>query len=182
MPLNVYLTFEDNCREVFDFYRSVFGGEYLIIQTFGDGPADMGILDSERDRIMHATISIGDSFLMGSDTASNFSSPPTAGDNFSLSYTSSSREEVDEFFARLSAGGDGDHAAARDLLGVLLWFLHRQVRHQLAIGLRASLGVTQARGIVYFPFAPVTGTGSASKSRSVLIVYVDVLQAPIITV
>ena len=105
MPLNVYLTFEDNCREVFDFYRSVFGGEYLIIQTFGDGPADMGILDSERDRIMHATISIGDSFLMGSDTASNFSSPPTAGDNFSLTYTSSSREEVDEFFARLSAGG-----------------------------------------------------------------------------
>ena len=105
MPLNVYLTFEDNCREVFDFYRSVFGGEYLIIQTFGDGPADMGILDSERDRIMHATISIGDSFLMGSDTASNFSSPPTVGDNFSLSYTSSSREEVDEFFARLSAGG-----------------------------------------------------------------------------
>ena len=54
---------------------------------------------------MHATISIGDSFLMGSDTASNFSSPPTVGDNFSLSYTPSSREEVDEFFARLSAGG-----------------------------------------------------------------------------
>ena len=105
MPLNVYLTFEDNCREVFDFYRSVFGGEYLIIQTFGDGPADMGILDSERDRIMHATISIGDSFLMGSDSASSFAPPPTVGDNFSLSYTSSSREEVDEFFARLSAGG-----------------------------------------------------------------------------
>ena len=105
MPLNVYLTFEDNCREVFDFYRSVFGGEYLIIQTFGDGPADMGILDSERDRIMHATITIGDSFLMGSDSASSFAPPPTVGDNFSLSYTSSSREEADEFFARLSAGG-----------------------------------------------------------------------------
>ena len=105
MPLNVYLTFEDNCREVFDFYRSVFGGEYLIIQTFGDGPSDMGILDSERDRIMHATISIGDSFLMGSDSASSFAPPPTVGDNFSLSYTSSSREEADEFFARLSAGG-----------------------------------------------------------------------------
>ena len=42
MPLNVYLTFEDNCREVFDFYRSVFGGEYLIIQTFGDGPSRYG--------------------------------------------------------------------------------------------------------------------------------------------
>ena len=28
MALNTYLTFEDNCREAFEFYRSVFGGEF----------------------------------------------------------------------------------------------------------------------------------------------------------
>ena len=105
MPLNVYLTFTDTCREVFDFYRSVFGGEYLIIQTFGDGPADMEVLDSERDRIMHATLSIGDSILMGSDMPSNFAPPVTVGNNFSLSYTPSSKEETDALFAKLSAGG-----------------------------------------------------------------------------
>ncbi len=105
MPLNVYLTFTDNCREVFDFYRSVFGGEYLIFQTFGDGPADMEIAESERDRVMHVTLSIGDAVLMGSDTAAAFSPPPTPGNNFSLSYTPSSKEETDELFAKLSAGG-----------------------------------------------------------------------------
>ena len=105
MPLNVYLTFVDNCREVFDFYREVFGGEYLTVQTFGDAPADFEYPESERDRIMHATLSIGDSTLMGSDTPSSFAPPPTVGSNFSLSYTPSSREETDRLFAALAAGG-----------------------------------------------------------------------------
>lgn len=105
MPLNVYLTFEDNCREAFDFYRSVFGGEYLIVQTFADGPGDMGVPESDGDRIMHATISLGDSILMGSDTPSNYPQPLTPGNNVSLSYTPASREETDEIFGKLSAGG-----------------------------------------------------------------------------
>ena len=38
MTLNTYLTFEDNCREAFDFYRSVFGGEFDAMETFRGGP------------------------------------------------------------------------------------------------------------------------------------------------
>ncbi len=34
MSLNTYLTFNDNCREVFEFYLSVFGGEFDSIVTF----------------------------------------------------------------------------------------------------------------------------------------------------
>ena len=37
MPLVTYLHFDGNCREAFDFYRSVFGGEYLMVSTFADG-------------------------------------------------------------------------------------------------------------------------------------------------
>ena len=33
MSLNVYLFFDGNCREAFEFYRSVFGGEFKVIQT-----------------------------------------------------------------------------------------------------------------------------------------------------
>ena len=36
MTLNTYLTFTDNCREAFEFYRSVFGGDFSELQTFGD--------------------------------------------------------------------------------------------------------------------------------------------------
>ena len=67
MPVLTYLSFGGNCREALDFYRSVFGGEYVRIQTFGDGPPDMGVPDSDRGKIMHATLTVGDGVIMGSD-------------------------------------------------------------------------------------------------------------------
>ena len=38
MTINAYLTFAGDCRAAFEFYRSVFGGDFLFMQTFGDGP------------------------------------------------------------------------------------------------------------------------------------------------
>ena len=105
MSLNIYLTFDGNCREVFEFYRSVFGGEFSIVQTFGDGPPDMGVPEDEQDRIMHVSFPIGSSGLMGSDTVTGFGPPRVKGDNFSVSCATQSREETDELFARISEGG-----------------------------------------------------------------------------
>ena len=64
MSLNTYLTFNDNCRQVFEFYRSVFGGEFDTILTFREGPPDMDIPEAECDRIMHVSLPIGSSVLM----------------------------------------------------------------------------------------------------------------------
>ena len=106
MALNTYLTFEDNCREVFEFYRSVFGGEFAFISTFREGPEDMGVAEAELDRIMHVSLPIGSSVLMGSDSCSSFGPPPVVGDNFSLSFEAESKEHADEIFAKLSSGGE----------------------------------------------------------------------------
>ncbi len=106
MHLETYLTFDGNCREVFEFYREVFGGEFSIISTFGEGPPGMGIADDEQDRIMHVSLPIGASVLMGSDTSRAFGPAPEAGTNFSLSVAPDSREQCDELFAKLSAGGN----------------------------------------------------------------------------
>ena len=105
MTLNIYLTFDGNCREVFEFYRSVFGGEFSIVQTFGDGPPDMGVPEDEQDRIMHVSFPIGSSVLLGSDTVTGFGPPGVKGDNFSVSCATQSREETDELFAKISEGG-----------------------------------------------------------------------------
>ena len=70
MSLSTYLTFDGNCREVFEFYRSVFGGEFTSFQTFADAPPDMPVPESEKDRVMHLSLPIGSSVLMGSDSAS----------------------------------------------------------------------------------------------------------------
>ena len=106
MQLNTYLHFGENCREAFEFYRSVFGGEFAWIATFADGPPDMPpVPDDEKGLIMHVSLAIGDSVLMGSDSTSAFGPPPDMGNNYSISISVDSREETDHLFAALSEGG-----------------------------------------------------------------------------
>ena len=49
MSLFVYLHFPGNCRDAFDFYQSVFGGEFDVFTTFAEGPDDMPIAEDERN-------------------------------------------------------------------------------------------------------------------------------------
>ena len=104
MTLNVYLHFKGNCREAFEFYRTVFGGEFAILQTFRDGPPDMGMKEEELDQVMHVSYPIGDNVLMGSDTPDMFG-VTEVGNNFSISYDPQTRAEADELFAKISDGG-----------------------------------------------------------------------------
>lgn len=105
MSLNIYPTFDGNCRAAFDFYRSIFGGDFSALQTFAQGPADMGVPEEEQDRLLHISRPIGTSVLMGSDSSSAFGSPPVAGNNFSISINGQSKEHCDDMFAKLSDGG-----------------------------------------------------------------------------
>ena len=103
--LNPYLTFDGNCREVFDFYRSIFGGEFAATMTFADAPPDLNLPDDEKDRILHVSLPVGDSTLMGSDSSATFGPAPVAGTNFSISVQADSNAKADELFAQLSEGG-----------------------------------------------------------------------------
>ena len=105
MQLNTYLTFDTNCREAFEFYRTVFGGEFAEIHTFEEAPPDMGVPEHERGLIMHVALPIGSSVLMGSDSSSTQGPPPVVGSNFSVSVSPDSKEEADRLFAGLSEGG-----------------------------------------------------------------------------
>ena len=79
MTLNTYLHFNGNCREAFEFYRAVFGGEFTFMETMEGGPADMGVPESEKHLIMHVSLPIGDSVLRGSDVPSHVCSAPGHG-------------------------------------------------------------------------------------------------------
>ena len=105
MSLNIYLNFDGNCREVFEFYRSVFGGDFSMVSTYADAPAEMAVPEAEKGRVMHMSLPVGSSELMGSDSCSAFGPPPTQGDNFTIAIEARSREHCDEVFAKLSEGG-----------------------------------------------------------------------------
>ena len=110
---STYLTFDGNCREAFEFYRAVFGGDFHVFSTFGDrgdrgdggdGPADEGFAEADKNKVMHVSLSVGDGVLMGSDNSSH--GPPLAvGNNFSLSVSVESATEGDALLAALAAGG-----------------------------------------------------------------------------
>ena len=106
MQLNTYLTFNGNCREAFDFYRNVFGGEFSAFQTFGEGPPDMDmeVPEAIADHVMHVSLPIGESTLMGSDNGPG-QPDVTMGGNFSVSVSPDSREACDALFAKMADGG-----------------------------------------------------------------------------
>lgn len=103
--MNVYLYFDGECREAFDFYRETFGGEFASYMTFADGPEDMPVPPEARDRIMHASLPLGDAMLMGSDTFPGSEQPHVVGTNFSITVPADSREACDALSAALAAGG-----------------------------------------------------------------------------
>jgi len=103
---NPYLNFNGNTEQAFQFYRSVFGGEFAAVLKFGDfGPDAMGVPAAEREKIAHIALSIGDSMLMGTDVVSGM---PQAqfGTNFLIAVSPESAEETHKAFRGLSAGGE----------------------------------------------------------------------------
>jgi PhnB protein len=107
--VNIYLTFNGNCLEAFNFYKSVFGGEFPYIGKFGDMPPQDGmppVSEQDRDKIMHVSLPISkETMLMGSDTGGDWAAGFSQGNNFSISITTDSKEEADRLFNGLSAGG-----------------------------------------------------------------------------
>ena len=109
MPaVNPYLTFKGNCEEAFNFYKSVFGGEFGYIGRFGEMPPQEGhsMPETDKDKIMHVSLPMsGGSILMGSDTGGEWGPSTIIGNNISLSLNAANKEEADRIFNALSAGG-----------------------------------------------------------------------------
>ena len=105
MSLSVYLYFPGRCREAFGHYKSVFGAEEICCQLYSEGPKEM-FGDQPADQIMHTTIKIGESVLMGSDRVASSKEPFTQGNNFNVTFQPPSKEEADKLFPKLAEGGE----------------------------------------------------------------------------
>lgn len=107
--INPYLTFNGNCEDAFNFYRSVFGGEFPYVGRFKDMPPMEGqppMSEQVGNMIMHVSLPIGDgTILMGSDSSSEWGHATNVGNNFNISINAKSREEADRLYAGLSREG-----------------------------------------------------------------------------
>lgn len=107
MPkLNPYLNFPGNAEEAFNFYRSVFGGEFSSLVRFRDMPMEgVNVPEDVDDKIMHIALPIGSDVLMGSDAPPSMGFNVTFGNHAHISVHADSKDDADRLFRALSEGG-----------------------------------------------------------------------------
>lgn len=105
--VNPYLNFNGNTEEAFNFYRSVFGGDFLGVMRFKDFGADLGIPENDLNKIAHIALPLGtDNILMGTDVLESQERPLVIGNNTYISLETDSDEEAERLFSALSDGGE----------------------------------------------------------------------------
>lgn len=92
-----YLTFNGNAREALNYYKNVFGGEILSMQTFGE--ADYPTPPEAENRIIHAQFKKDAFFVMVSDTFPN--QPVEVGNHISLVLEMESEESIQNVYDML---------------------------------------------------------------------------------
>ena len=106
MQVQPYLFFGGRCDEALNFYSAKLGAKVLYKTQFKDAPPDPGhpISPENADKVMHASIQIGESVLMCSDGDSR--SPDREHKGYSLSLNPSNLEEAKTLFNALGEGGE----------------------------------------------------------------------------
>ncbi|HEX6332918.1 MAG TPA: VOC family protein [Flavisolibacter sp.] len=104
--MNPYLNFDGRTEEAFNFYKSVFGGEFTGVYKMDGMPDADKLPENERNRVLHIALPIdGQTTLMASDIIPSAGQKLVEGNNVQLSLHPGSREEADRLFRELSAGG-----------------------------------------------------------------------------
>jgi len=103
--INPYLNFPGNSEEAFNFYKSVFGGEFIGgISRFKDTADGAKLNNEEREKVMHIALPVGPNMLMATDALESMGHAVTAGNNFHLSVETENKDEADLLFNALSEG------------------------------------------------------------------------------
>jgi len=105
ISLNVYLVTNGTGREAVELYKEAFGAEVLDLKTFGDMPPnpEHPIPDEAKDWVMHASLQIGSSLLMISDTLPGMEH--TVGNHITVTVNTDTAEEARRIFDKLQEGG-----------------------------------------------------------------------------
>ena len=106
IAMNPYLNFNGNTEEAFNFYKSVFGGDFAVVMRFGDNPQCDQLTEDDKKRIMHIALPIdGGGMLMATDALESMGQKLNVGNNFYISLSPATREDADRIFNGLSDGG-----------------------------------------------------------------------------
>jgi len=105
--INPHINFNGNAEEAFNFYKSIFGGEFEKIMRFKDlSSPEFPVADIEANKIMHIALPIGKNILMGNDVPESMGRVSENENRSKISISAESRKEADRLFNGLSKGGN----------------------------------------------------------------------------
>ena len=102
MQVQSYLFFDGRCDEAIDFYKKTLGAEVDMLMRWKDSPDKSMCTPDNENKVMHASLKIGETRVMASD-GRNTGSPHF--DGFALSVDAKNEADADKLFSGLSAGG-----------------------------------------------------------------------------
>ncbi len=116
--VSIYLNFQGNCQEAFNFYKATFATEFsapfMYMKDMPPNPDAPALPENEQNAVMHVALPIlGGTQIMGTDMLESMGHKLVIGNNTTISLQPDSREEADKLFAALSQGGS-DLAPMRD--------------------------------------------------------------------
>ncbi|MCE1188324.1 MAG: VOC family protein [Ignavibacteria bacterium] len=106
--INPYIHFNGNANEAFEFYKSVFGGEFSLLVRFKDMANTPGFPNAkhEENKILHVALPIGKfNVLMGSDIPEVMGTVSENENRSKIYITAESKAEADKLFNSLTEGG-----------------------------------------------------------------------------
>ena len=105
--INPHINFNGNAEEAFNFYKSVFGGEFAKIIRLKDiSSPEYPVAENDANKIMHIALPIGKNILMANDIPESMGRVNENENRSKISISAESREEADKLFNGLSAGGN----------------------------------------------------------------------------
>lgn len=103
--VSIYLNFPGSTEEAFNFYKSIFGGEFAAIMRFEETPEGEKLSPEEKQKIMHIALPLGKNImLMATDALESMNQHVQTGNNMYISLSTDTKEEADRIFTALSDG------------------------------------------------------------------------------
>lgn len=107
MKVHPYLNFDGQAEAAFNFYKSVFGGEFTANMKMTEAPDGDKLSPEEQNRTMHISLPIdGETILMASDIVPSAGHHLIEGNNMYISLSPDTKEEADRLFNGLSKDGE----------------------------------------------------------------------------
>ena len=103
--INPYLNFMGHTEEAFNFYKSVFGGEFSMFQRFADMPGGDKMSAEDQQKVLHVSLPINGTVLMATDAVESMGQNVVFGNNMTINITPENEAEADRLFSGLSVGG-----------------------------------------------------------------------------